>query len=1042
MTFRLLLSLYIMEYQVMACSSSKPCFSLHNNITQLTQSGCLITLLLLPLQIQATFFDVTLEAGLDLTGKKGFGNPSWVDINDDGRLDLAAPHHSQGINFYRNLDNASFLNITDTTGVVSGIAADRHGYAWADYDNDGDIDFFVQHGRFSGSNTSASELWKNEGNEQFTNVTVDSQISLFGRTANWLDYNNDGILDILLQYEAAVTLYRQNKDHTFTDVTNEAGLSFDQVTGNFKTAGSVADFDKDGDMDIFIGGGQKDQLFLNNGAGFFTKIFLSNKTHSKGMAWGDYDNDGDLDLYVARGTSDYYQALVWDPSSITFARAIFRQDSPQEIAFNTTGQNVTFKLIINQNASPSGIKIGAEQISPISNPFTLQSASGKPVFTPGAERSFYVWQDETSTWHVQWSNNGGRRNFYGVITSDGLISDLTASYTPFDANKENHLYRNDGNGIFVDVTSQAGINIVANNYGAIWGDYDNDEDLDLYVTDVGDITGNKANHLFTNNGDGTFTDFALEQNVDALDVVGRHYGAAWGDYNNDGALDLFLSQGFGWGYPGSKGQERLYKNAGNSNHWLKINPVGVLSNSTGLGVHVKVQTATSSQWRHLNGGGGGQLYSQGSGPLHFGLGNNTNAATILVKWPSGIVQQMWQIPGDQSIDIFEQVKPAPHEKPVYQGGIDEGVFVWKDSFDGAYHIRSNGSGTKTTFDIKLVSSEPVTSSPFHLESNDIWSQSTFGFSLTSIVSTWHDGVDFKLPPGAKALLSVEQDGVPNPRQLHVGSNNSPMTPAGWILQSASLPLRPDFSVTNKPGLFVGYNPSGSLLEARFISDGTGHRNNLSLISSKALISAVPKDLEGDDQFTQTSSSVSLGGYVSSTWDGVDVTFDTTSDLGISYLKDDIFQPRMVNPDSTYPGKPNAYHLPRATPYGKPEYDSATESGLFVWKDKRTGIWHVQGTAGNGFTRYRGVITSDLPFTNLSTTSFEAGDTIDTTDPKVIVFEMQMSSPFQDGFEFKVPTNAKVQLNLQPYESTNPAESIRMGTLRWSVEQLPVDISGW
>ena len=1003
-----------------------------------TLSGAAL-IFMLPIQANAVFVDASIDVGLDITGAKSFGNPSWVDFNDDGWLDMVAPHHSQGVNFYKNNNGTSFVNVTDNAGVLSGSVLDRHGYAWADFDNDGDMDFFVQLGRFSGSNSSSSELWKNNGDSTFSNITTESITSLFGRTTNWLDYDNDGLLDLLVQYEQAVRLFKQNKDKTFTEVTVEAGL--DQAIGNFMTAGSVADFDKDGDMDIFIGGGQKDQLFINDGAGYFSKVFFSTKTHSKGMAWGDYDNDGDLDLYVARGTSDYYQALVWDASSITFSRAIFKEDSPQELTFRTTGQNVTFKLIINQNPSPKGIQIGVEKANPATNPFTLSSASAQPVFVPGTERSFYVWQDDTQLWHVQWSNNGGRRNFYGEITSDGVLSEVVTSYTPFVADKENHLYRND-DGVFVDVTQIAGINISANNYGAVWGDYDNDEDLDLYVVDVGNVKGNKANHLFTNNGDGTFTDLALEQNVEALDAYGRHYGAAWGDYDNDGALDLFLTQGFGWGYPGSKGKELLYRNQGNANHWLKLNLIGVESNRSGMGAHVMVQTATAKQWRHNNGGGGGQLYSQGSGPLHFGLGANTKAKNILIKWPSGNQQFIWQVPGDQFIDVYEKTAASPYGVASYQPGVDEGVFVWKDSFDGPYYIRTNGAGVKTNFKVKLVSSKPVMSTAFHMEPDDVLTQSTYGFSLYSNVASWHDGVDVEVAAGAKTLLSVVQDGVANPRQVHVGRKKSSLSPAGWILPVSELPLLADFTSPNKAGLFIGFNPTNNLVEARYTGTGVVHRQGVSLISSKAFTSITARGFEPDDLLVQTANSASLAGYISSSWDGVDVTVDPSSDLGLRYSKDDIFQPRVVNQNEINKVQPNAYELPLAEPYGEPLYDAANESGLFVWKDKSTGLWHIEGTAGTGFVRYKGVISSSIAFTDIKGRSLESGDVLDFSDPLKIVFDIQMSSPWQDGFEFKVPAGAKVQLTLTQSGSANPADALKIGAERWDVKNVPVDISGW
>ena len=192
----------------------------------------------------------------------------------------------------------------------------------------------------------------------------------------------------------------------------------------------------------------------------------------------------------------------------------------------------------------------------------------------------------------------------------------------------------------------------------------------------------------------------------------------------------------------------------------------------------------------------------------------------------------------------------------------------------------------------------------------------------------------------------------------------------------------------------------------------------------------------------TPYSAAAEGLVSVGWDGLNLDLPAGTRLGLAYTQDGLIQPHRVNPASRNLGLPNAYRLPQATPYGAPAYDPATEAGLFLWQDEVTGLWHVQGTAGNGFARYTGELVSDLPFTTVVPKGLEGNDILDNTNPLRLVFDLRMWSPWEDGFEFVVPAGAHVELSLQPQGTEDPAQSLHLGAQRWPVQQLPVDISGW
>lgn len=483
------------------------------------------------------FTDATLSAGLNGTGFT-FGNPIWGDFDNDGDLDFFVDNHFNKASYlYRNNGNGRFTDILPISGLNP--AGDRHGSGWVDFDNDGDLDLSITHGAMGGHTfgSKKDELYLNLGDGQFTNIAQAAGVTNTfgaGRSVAWGDYNNDGHLDLLLgNFKTDLVLYKNNGDGTFLDITVQAGLQHLQYTEC-----AFADYNNDGFPDIFCTCftpyyPSKDILLKNNGDGTFTNV--SNRAgilpliDGRAIAWGDYDNDGDLDLFISRGTGNL-------------------------------NNNVSLKQT---------------------------------------------------------------------------------------------LYRNNGNGTFTKVTYQAGLDSISNNRAAAWGDFDNDGYLDLYVVNSGsDPAGKGPNYLYRNNRDGTFTDVASSAGVEVL-VASRGRGAAWGDYDNDGFLDLFVTNGED-NTQFIEGPQILYHNEGKGtrHHWLKIRLVGTVSNRQGFGAKVVIQIGQTIQYREMN-GAGGHFLSQGAEPLHFGLGQATVVDQITVKWPSGLNQILSNISANQEITVLE-----------------------------------------------------------------------------------------------------------------------------------------------------------------------------------------------------------------------------------------------------------------------------------------------------------------------------------------------------------------------------------------------------
>ena len=175
---------------------------------------------------------------------------------------------------------------------------------------------------------------------------------------------------------------------------------------------------------------------------------------------------------------------------------------------------------------------------------------------------------------------------------------------------------------------------------ADWGDYDNDGYLDLYV-----VNSVQPNRLFRNNRNGTFTDVAASVGVAAKEV-GNGSDASFIDYNNDGFLDLFVCNGAG---PAS-GPYLLFKNNGNLNHWLKIELTGGESNRDGVGAKITLTAGKAILYREYV---GQHCVAQNRIPVHFGLRGATTVRSIVIEWPSGVRQELNNIPADQTIAVIE-----------------------------------------------------------------------------------------------------------------------------------------------------------------------------------------------------------------------------------------------------------------------------------------------------------------------------------------------------------------------------------------------------
>jgi hypothetical protein len=439
--------------------------------------------------------------------------------------------------------------------------------------------------------------------------------------AAWGDFDNDGFPDLFVGNGGTKNfLYRNNGDGTFAKLTNAAPAL---VNGY---GGSWGDYDNDGNLDLFVADQGINYLYHNNGDGTFTKVLsfagATGRTSWSG-SWGDYDRAGWLDLFISNGAGNN-NMLLHNNGDGTFTRI-------------TTG------AIVNDG----GTSIGA------------------------------VWQDyDGDGWpDLYVANNGGRSFLYqnrrdgtfqrvttGQLATDSMQA-IVADWGDYDNDGwpdlaigglgHNFLFRNLSDGTFAKQTDGPFVRDAQSSEIALWADYDNDGYLDLFSANA----GNQNNTLYHNNGDGTFAKILTGSLVND---GGNSAGAAWADYDNDGFLDLFVAN-----WQGSR-PNFLYRNNGNTNHWLKVRCVGTASNRAGIGakvrVHATIRGRNTWQLGEISGGTG---FGQTTLLAHFGLGDATSVDELRIEWPSSAVQTVLVAEVNRTLTVVE---PPTLARPRLENG--------------------------------------------------------------------------------------------------------------------------------------------------------------------------------------------------------------------------------------------------------------------------------------------------------------------------------------------------------------------------------------
>ncbi len=503
-----------------------------------------------------------------------------------------------------------------------------------------------------------------------------------GSGCAFFDYENDGWQDILLingmdwpgheRRRTTMQLYRNNRNGSFTEVTRQAGLD----VGLYGIGVAVGDYDNDGFPDLYITCYGENRLFHNNRNGTF-----SDATRSAGLtgysslstsaAWFDYDRDGHLDLLVAN-------YVRWSPDRDIFCSLDGRTKSyctPEAYPGTTcwlfhnrgdgTFEDVTGKAGLHDATSKSlGVTLIDYDMDGWPDVFIANDTQPNKLYHNNRNGTF---SESAVSAGVAFSEDGVARAGMGTDAADYDNSGLPSLVVTNFSQQMVGLYRNEGHGFFIDEAPHSTVGKSSRltlGFGCFFFDLDLDGRLDLLVANghIDDtitrveshISYAEPPHLFHNEGHGQFRDVSgLVGSSFALPKVAR--GCAYGDYDNDGDLDVLITTNNGPAY--------LYRNDGPRNHGIRFRAAGTRSNRDGIGTSIRVWTAEGMRWQMVK--SGSSYLSNSEREVTFGLGEYTRIDRAALEWPSGLRQELAGLAADQTYVVEEGkgvVASIPHRR--------------------------------------------------------------------------------------------------------------------------------------------------------------------------------------------------------------------------------------------------------------------------------------------------------------------------------------------------------------------------------------------
>jgi hypothetical protein len=466
----------------------------------------------------------------------------------------------------------------------------------------------------------------------------------------------------------------------FVDVTAEHDIHSVNAGNLYGNGVSFFDFNHDGWDDLSMASGALEpQFFINNQGQFepisFGLLNLEGKqVHA--IQWIDWDNDGDSDLFITRMNA--VPRLMRNDGDLTFTditstsginQGIFIYLGAAWTDYDKDG-NLDFYLskYYNPNTYPGNDFISRMYKGNGDGTFVDVTLTAgvylppRPCFQPvWLDYNSDGWEDlyliiDRNNWRNEMFRNNGDGTFSNVTDETGTgvyIDAMTGTVGDYDNDLDfdvyvtngytgNKLFRNDADGSFAEIAAQLGLEVGAICWGSNWIDYDNNTWQDLFVSATGSFYGPYQNQFFINDQNGGFYDGIVETGI--LGDTSPSMATAMGDINNDGYYDYFNANNAPY-------EADLWQSIGGENHWLGVEIEGTFSNRDGFGTTMKLHTNGNTYLRCVH--GGENFIGQNSGKEIFGLGEYTLVDSLEIFWPLGLREVYYNIAVDQYLDLIE-----------------------------------------------------------------------------------------------------------------------------------------------------------------------------------------------------------------------------------------------------------------------------------------------------------------------------------------------------------------------------------------------------
>ncbi len=865
------------------------------------------------------FQNVSSTAGISRIGESW--DVSWGDFNNDKLIDIWVGNHRKKPSLWINNGDGTFYNIEEVA-VDKDRRYDMHSAAWADFDNDGDQDLIESSGGGGAppfNHTRPEPAFANNFYINSENTLLNQAIEWNvgyrvnrGRGLLWIDVNFDGFLDLVLtglphiDGEGGTELFIREADR-FSPISPDYGFECGS-NGLFAIASEIT-----GDNNVDLLCASEDRIYAYDITQFpFQEIATSLPALDdlSEILAEDFDNDGRIDLFILKNTNAMDACFRSDHE---IGIQLLNATKDRGVSFTTDGDlffdfktpNPYFipsaNIFLGQGGLPAAVP--NTQRRSMSLAVADQNVWGLVPADQRIENAMYIGYDTATTnWDILLSGTG---KLLGIVESDALITSLAPINFAFrDFNLTPSMFKNTESG-FIDITLDSNFLEAISCESGLAADLDNDMDVDIFLS-CSTPTGNSENILYENDGNGVFHKVVNTGGL-AGSSLGLAKSAAYADYNDDGFLDIYLTNGRGED-PLSEGPDELFQNFGNTNNWLQVELEGISSNRDATGTIVKVSAGGITQTRVQ--GGGMHRYAQNQKRLHFGLADYEYIDLLSIQWPNGTASKYRNIKSNQIIHIYEKEDRILDGAPDLTNVKEAGVYLWKLPGEQIFKLVAAGTGDKEIFTVKLISSEPLINvTGNHIESNDNLEPGEFGFTFKSIVWGGKDSVVFQTAPDATTMISVEKNGISNPRFLKVGPHALPLSPVGFIRDLSIMQDISNLQLGDIGGLSLGYDNTNSRIGTQWINTNKRlHRVGFSLFSSTRLSNLDTYALETSDIVSTTLNSVNVRSFNFGYVDGFRVEADGNSYVGIIYEQEARLSPYLIYLEEGRLHQLNAYQI--------------------------------------------------------------------------------------------------------------------------------------